>query len=66
MAAVAIPPAAESVPALELETVLYEKRDGIAYVTVNRPKVLNALNRTIRHWHAVTLASILARSSCTI
>lgn len=27
-----------------LGTVLYEKRGGIAYVTVNRPKVLNALN----------------------
>ena len=27
-----------------LENVLYEKRDAIAYVTVNRPKVLNALN----------------------
>ena len=27
-----------------LENVLYEKRGAIAYVTVNRPKVLNALN----------------------
>jgi enoyl-CoA hydratase/carnithine racemase len=30
---------------LALETVVYEKKDAIAYVTVNRPKVLNALNR---------------------
>jgi enoyl-CoA hydratase/carnithine racemase len=30
--------------ALALANVLYEKRDLIAYVTVNRPKVLNALN----------------------
>ena len=29
---------------LALANVLYEKRSGIAYVTVNRPKVLNALN----------------------
>jgi enoyl-CoA hydratase/carnithine racemase len=29
---------------LKLENVLYEKKGSIAYVTVNRPKVLNALN----------------------
>jgi len=29
-----------------LETVLYEKRGGIAYITMNRPKVMNALNKT--------------------
>jgi enoyl-CoA hydratase/carnithine racemase len=33
-----------SAPSLVLKNVLYEKRGDIAYVTVNRPKVLNALN----------------------
>src|ERR1700752_5374225 len=40
----AVPPAASSAPALTLANVRYEKRGAIAYVTVNRPKVLNALN----------------------
>jgi enoyl-CoA hydratase/carnithine racemase len=29
---------------LKLENVLYEKRNGVAYVKINRPKALNALN----------------------
>ena len=39
-----IVPAVSSTAALTLANVLYEKRDAVAYVTVNRPKVLNALN----------------------
>ena len=38
------PSSASSTPALALANVLYEKRGALAYVTVNRPKVLNALN----------------------
>src|ERR1700733_2156423 len=33
-----------SAAALSLANVLYEKKGVVAYVTVNRPKVLNALN----------------------
>src|SRR5712671_3046611 len=40
----AIVPAASPKAALMLSNVLYEKKGNIAYVTVNRPKVLNALN----------------------
>jgi enoyl-CoA hydratase len=40
----AVPPVASEKAGLALANVLYEKRGGIAYVTVNRPKVLNALN----------------------
>jgi len=32
---------------LTLENVLYEKAGEIAYVTINRPRVLNALNRAV-------------------
>ena len=37
-------PAATTATSLALANVLYEKKGSIAYVTVNRPKVLNALN----------------------
>src|SRR5258708_36544719 len=33
--------------ALQLQNVLYEKRGPIAYVTLNRPKVLNALSHAV-------------------
>jgi enoyl-CoA hydratase len=36
----------QAVATSSLETVAYEKKGSIAYVTMNRPKVLNALNRT--------------------
>jgi enoyl-CoA hydratase len=31
--------------ALKLENVVYDKKGPIAYVTLNRPKVMNALNK---------------------
>ena len=34
----------DPMPTLDLANVLYETKGAIAYVTVNRPKVLNALN----------------------
>jgi len=36
---------ATTASALKLENVLYEKKGPIAYVTLNRPKVMNALNK---------------------
>src|SRR3954447_23871358 len=40
----AVVPTTSPTAALTLPNVLCEKKDAIAYVTVNRPKVLNALN----------------------
>ena len=47
-----------------LENVLYEKKDGIAYVTLNRPKVLNALNQ--RTWQDLRAAFEDARDDATV
>src|SRR5262245_11826430 len=44
--------------------LLYEKRDAIAYVTLNRPKVLNALNRAT--WEDLRAAFEDARNDQTI
>jgi enoyl-CoA hydratase/carnithine racemase len=38
-------PTASSMAALTLANVVYQKKQAFAYVTVNRPKVLNALNK---------------------
>src|SRR6202007_2404421 len=35
--------------ALKLENVFYDKKGPIAYVTLNRPKVLNALTKVTIH-----------------
>src|SRR3989441_9331234 len=42
-----------------LENVLYETKGAIAYVTLNRPKVLNALNR--KTWEDLRTAFTDAR-----
>jgi enoyl-CoA hydratase/carnithine racemase len=40
------------------DTLLYEKRDGIAYVTLNRPRFLNAYNMQMRDDLAEVLSAI--------
>jgi enoyl-CoA hydratase len=47
-----------------LDNVLYTEKDGIAYVTVNRPKVLNALNMPT--WTDLRTAFEYARDSAAI
>ena len=55
---------ATSTSALKLENVLYEKRGTIAYVMVNRPKVLNALNQ--RTWADLRTAFEDARDDAEV
>src|SRR5215510_12844561 len=41
---------------MSYENLIYEKKDGIAWITFNRPKVLNALNRkTVEELHQALL-----------
>ena len=55
----AVVPAASPTTALPLANVLYEKKAAIGYVTVNRPKVLNALNTPT--WRDLRMAFEAAR-----
>jgi enoyl-CoA hydratase len=50
--------------AITLENLLYEKKGTIAYATLNRPKVLNALNR--RTWEDLKTAFEDARDDAAI
>ena len=50
--------------ALTLANVLYEKKGAIAYVTVNRPKVLNALDSPT--WKDMRTAFEDARNDVTV
>lgn len=54
-----VTPTAVAVTPLRLENVLYQKIGPIAYVTLNRPKVLNALNK--RTWEDLEMAFTDAR-----
>ena len=47
-----------------LENVLYEKKGAVAYVTLNRPKVLNALNQ--RTWEDLRTAFEEARENAEV
>jgi enoyl-CoA hydratase/carnithine racemase len=50
--------------AITLENLLYDKKGAIAYVTLNRPKVLNALNRST--WEDLKTAFEDARDDAAI
>src|SRR5882757_3031117 len=57
-------PAEQTAPPLMLKNVLYEKKGDIAYVTVNRPKVLNALSTPT--WKDLRAAFEDARDDATV
>jgi enoyl-CoA hydratase len=60
----AVAPGVSATAAPALANVLYEKRDAIAYVTVNRPKVLNALNTPT--WKDLRVAFTDARDDAAV
>src|SRR5258706_12951596 len=49
---------------LTLENVLYEKKGAVAYITLNRPKELNALNQ--RTWEELRSAFEDARDDAEV
>ena len=53
-----------AVAGLTLETVLYEKKESIAYITLNRPKVLNALSH--RTWEDLRSALADAQGDASV
>ena len=53
-----------STPAATLENVLYEKKGPVAYITLNRPQVLNALNQ--RTWEELRSAFEDARDDAEV
>lgn len=53
-----------SSPAATLENVLYEKKGAVAYITLNRPQVLNALNQ--RTWEELRAAFEDARNDAEV
>ena len=59
-----VAPATSPTAALKLANVVYEKNGAIAYVTVNRPKVLNALNAAT--WEDLRVAFGAARDDATV
>jgi enoyl-CoA hydratase len=60
----AVVPNVSSTAALTLANVHYEKKGAIAYVTVNRPKVLNALNMPT--WKDLRIAFEDARDDAAV
>src|SRR5207248_9058547 len=53
-----------AIAAPAFETLVYEKKNGIAYVTLNRPKVLNALSK--RTWEDLRAAFENARDDAAV
>ena len=64
MATLPAAPAAKETRAPALENVLYETKGAIAYVTINRPHVLNALNKAT--WSDLRAALERARDDTAV